>query len=302
MTDKPKSKPDAGAEQAPAYVQRLIAEGNPLGGKLLEVRKPEKRKTVTASEQRQEQFELPGVVPRTPGETSPLSNYLARTPLFAPIKRGRRAMLDKERLPSPAGFSVHYSGKQLDMGDQDAFLLALKMAAGRGPGEAIVVHRADFLRNLGWKSCSNGAYRWLAEAFERLSTGRVFLESDKIKASLPLLGALILNKDSGCYTFSIPSETMAIFAEQIFGFVNLAARRAISKRVDLAKWVQGYAVSHAPGPHKVSLANLREWSGYAAPIRKFREGMAEALDELSRVGVIKSWVFKDRLKFVCWDR
>ena len=302
MIDKPKPKPENPSGKALDYVRRLIEEGNPLGEKLLKTMKPSKRKTSLEPEQTQEQLMLPDVVPKTPGETSPLSNYLARTPLFAPIKRGRRAMLDKARLPSPAGFSVHYSGKQLDMGDQDVFLLAVKMAAGRPPGEDIEIHRKDFLKALGWQSFSDRAYKWLGEVFDRLSTGRVFLESDEIKASLPLLGALILHKDKGVYTFSIPKETMAIFAGQAFGYINLTPRRALAKRVDLAKWVQGYAMSHKPGPHKVSVANLKEWSGYTAPVRKFREGLTEALDELTRVCVISSWSFKERLKFVCWNR
>lgn len=302
MTDKPKPKPDAPAGQAPGYVQKLIEEGNPLGEKLLEIMKPSKRKAPMEPEQPQEQLTLPGVVPKTPGETSPLSNYLARTPLFAPIKRGRRAMLDKARLPSPAGFNVHYSGKQLDMGDQDVFLLAVKMAAGRAPGEDIEIHRADFLRALGWQSLSDRAYKWLAEVFDRLSTGRVFLESDEIKASLPLLGALILRKGKGVYTFSIPKDTMAIFAGQAFGYISLKPRRALAKRIDLAKWVQGYAMSHAAGVHLVSLENLVSWSGYQGRIRDFRDALAEALDELKRVGVFHEWAFLERKKKVRWVR
>ena len=301
MADKPKPKPEDQGEQAPGYVQKLIEEGNPLGEKLLEIMKSTKRKT-PIGEQPQEQLTLPGVVPKTPGETSPLSNYLARTPLFAPIKRGRRAMLDKARLPSPAGFSVHYSGKQLDMGDQDVFLLAVKMAAGRAPGEDIEIHRADFLRALGWQSLSDRAYKWLAEVFDRLSTGRVFLESDEIKASLPLLGALILRKGKGVYTFSIPKDTMAIFAGQAFGYISLRPRRALAKRIDLAKWIQGYAMSHKPGGHLVSLENLVSWSGYQGRIRDFREALSEALDELKRVEVLREWAFQDRKKKVRWIR
>lgn len=293
---------------APEYVQRLIQEGNPLGEKIWDqmrkakqVRDPQSMPH-TKPPQSVEQLTLPGVVPKTPGETSPLSNYLARTPLFSPIKRGRRAMLDKQRLPSPGGFSVHYSGKQLDMGDQDVFLLAVKMAAGKAPGENIEIRRVDFLRDLGWKGQGATAYKWLAEVFERLSTGRVFLESDRIKASLPLLGALILNKDTGVYAFSIPKETMAIFAGQAFGYINLRPRLALERRKDLAKWIQGYAMSHKAGVHLVSLQNLLSWSGYQGRMRDFRAGLKEALDELKRVAVLQEWVFKDRQKKVSWTR
>lgn len=301
MSDKKKNKPDTQAGQAPEYVKSLIEAGNPLGTTLLEKFIPGKVQPADAK-QTQEQLALPGVVPKTPGETSPMSNYLARTPLFAPIKRGRRAMLDKAKLPSPAGFSVHYSGKQLDMGDQDVFLEAVKMAAGRAPGEDIEIKRADFLRALGWQSLSDQAYKWLGDVFDRLSTGRVFLETDAIKASLPLMGALVLNKAKGAYTFSIPEQTMALFAGQAFGYVHLKSRRALAKRVDLAKWVQGYAMSHAAGPHTVSVENLMSWCSYQGRMRDFREALMEALEELKRVTVLKDWVFIEKRKKVRWNR
>jgi len=302
MSDKTEPKPEEMAGQPPEYVRRLLDEGNPLGEKLLEVMKPSKRKIPLAVEQTQKQLLLPSVVPKTPGETSPLSNYLARTPLFSPIKRGRRAMLDKTRLPSPDGFSVHYSGKQLDMGDQDVFLLAVKLAAGHGPGERIEIERADFLRTVGWGKLGSSGYKWLGEAFERLSTGRVFLESAKIKASLPLLGALVLDKEKGVYAYSIPEETMAIFVGQAFGYVDLKARRALAKRVDLAKWVQGYAMSHEPGLRRVKVENLLSLSGFQGRLRDFRDSLTEALDELKRVRVLQDWGFEDRKKKVRWIR
>jgi hypothetical protein len=56
----------------------------------------------------------------------------------------------------------------------------------------------------------------------------------------------------------------------------------------MAKWLPSYAASHEQGVHRISIATLKEWCGYASPMRKFREALGEALDELQRVGILES--------------
>lgn len=239
---------------------------------------------------------LPGiVVPRTPGETAPMSNYLARTSLFAPIRRGRRVMHDKQQLHSPEGIDVLYSGKQLDMADQDVYLTALRLAAGVKPGDKIVINRAAFLRMLGYKH-NPGArdYKWLEEAFYRISTGRVLIEAKNIKANLPLIGALLFDERSGDYYFTIPMETYALWAKNLYGYIDLEKRHALERNVPLSKWLQSYAQSHAPGIHTISMELLHHWCGYGGRLRDFRESLVVALEELTRVGILKSWEIQIR--------
>lgn len=263
-----------------------------------------KRATLPKPEPQPEQGILPGVtVPKTPGDTAPLNNHLARTPLFSPIKRGRRKMLDKAPLPGPAGNrAACVSGKQLDMADQDVFLGGLKRAAEVGPDQPVTVILGEFLKGLGWNSRSDAAYRWLVGSFERLSTCRLFFETDEKMLSLPLLGPLEFDKVEKTWTFTIPEKTMALFQGKYYGYVDLAKRRALGKRVDLAKWIQSYAASHDAGQHAVSLENLLRWSGYQGRMRDFRTALKEALDELRRVGILTSWEFAERKKTVRWNR
>lgn len=239
---------------------------------------------------------LPGiVVPRTPGETAPMSNYLARTSLFAPIRRGRRVMHDKQKLHSPEGIDVLYSGKQLDMADQDVYLTALRLAAGVKPGDKIVINRAAFLRMLGYKH-NPGArdYKWLEEAFYRISTGRVLIEAKSIKANLPLIGALLFDERSGDYYFTIPMETYALWAKNLYGYIDLEKRHALERNIPLSKWLQSYAQSHAPGLHTISMELLHHWCGYGGRLRDFRDSLVVALEELTRVGILKSWEIQVR--------
>lgn len=244
------------------------------------------------------QGRLPGIsVPRTPGETAPMSNYLARTSLFAPIRKGRRVMHDKQMLHSPEGISVLYTGKQLDMADQDVYLTALRLAGGIKAGDRIVINRAAFLRMLGYKH-NPGArdYKWLEESFYRISTGRVIIKAKHIEANLPLMGALLSDTRSGDYYFTIPRETYALWAKNLYSYIDLEKRHALERNVPLSKWLQSYAQSHAPGVHTISVDLLHQWCGYGGRLRDFRDSLNGALDELTRVGILASWSIQERGK------
>lgn len=263
-----------------------------------------KRAAVAPPSLEPEQAILPGVtVPKTPGDTAPMNNYLARTPLFSPIKRGARRMLDRVRLASPEGCNAYYTGKQLDMADQDGYLVLLQLAAEVGPDQPVILNRADLLRRMGWKTVSKAAYAWIDGLFARLATGTIELDTPKLRAWGRLMGKGQINKETGEFQFSIPAESLSLFGgKDELAHVDLAKRRALEKRADLAKWIQTYATSHKQGQHSVSVENLHKWSGSQQRMRDFREGLAEALDELRRVGVLTAWEFAERQKKVRWNR
>jgi hypothetical protein len=247
-----------------------------------------------------EQGILPGV-PVTPKGTAPMGNELARTPLFAPIQRGRRKIIDMARLSSPESVALWYFGKQLDMGDQDTYLAALYLAKGVEPDAPIKVNRAELLRMMG-KKTDGRTYKWLDDSFTRISTGRLFYDTPEKKGSTPLLGPLEYDKETEEYYFTVPETSLRAFGIRAYGYVDMEKRRMIGSKADLAKWLQCYAASHAKGEHKVSVANLKTWSGFEGRLRQFRGNLETALAELVRVGVLESWELYEGNKKVKWIR
>lgn len=258
------------------------------------------RARAKAQAQEPEQHTLPGV-PMTPKGTVPMGNELARTPLFAPIKSGRRKVIDMARLPSPESVALWYFGKQLDVGDQDTYLTALMLAKGVAPETPIVINRTEFLRLMGRKVGGSG-FKWLEQSFMRVSTGRIFYDTPEEKGSTPLLGPLRYDKATEDYYFTIPAESLRAFGIRAFGYVDMEKRKQIASKADLAKWLQCYAVSHAKGEHRVSVANLMTWSGFEGRTRQFRGNLETALAELVRVGVLESWRLYEDNKKVMWIR
>ncbi len=243
-------------------------------------------------------------VPRTPNGTSPMNNHLARTNLFSPIRAGKRAMLDRVRLAGPAGVEVFFSGKRLDMADQDVFLHALQLAAGMGENQKVVINRHAFLDAIGRKGRGQANYQWLRDAFFRLAQGRIEINTQKYEASYPLMGSLLHDKEKGEYYFTIPCDTLSLFLGKEYGYVSIERRNMLEKGVDLAKWIQSYASSHKKGEHRISVQNLHTWSGFTGRIRDFkREYLPRALSELVRVGEFKDWLWGDEEKdVVIWYR
>lgn len=245
-----------------------------------------------------EQCSLPGV-PSAPKGKAPMGNQLARTPLFAPITRGRRQVINKAKLPSPDGITLWYFGQQLDTGDQDVYLTALMLAKEMKPDTPIVINRAGFLKLMG-RNVDGRTYKWLMQSFERIATGVLFYDIPEERGSTPLVGPLRYNKETGDYYFTIPKESLRSFGFNQFGYVDMEQRRQIE--VGLGKWLQCYAVSHAKGEHRVSVENLQDWSGITGRTRQFRATLQKALADLVKAGVIKSWEFYGHDKKVKWIR
>ncbi|VVE54394.1 plasmid replication initiator TrfA [Pandoraea anhela] len=250
-----------------------------------------------------------GQLPLFPEEdASAIPNYIARTPLFAPIPRGLRKMHDDALLPSPEGFEVRFSGKQFDMGDQDVFMLALRYAQGVDLNHSVKCDRAQFLRDLGWAPGKNGsfgksAYAWLDGSFKRLTTGTLHIKTKRYTANLSLIAEWTQDNQTGMWEFTIGARVRVLFSNNEYAFVDVAKRKLIEHRVDLSKWLQCYASTHAPSiPHRVSVESLKRLCGYASPTRKFREALSEALCELERLKILIDHQFYREGAMVQWTR
>lgn len=255
------------------------------------------------------EVERSGQLPLFPEEdVSALPNYIARTPLFAPIRPGRRAMHNNALLASPEGVEIRYTGVQLDMSDQDVFLRALKRARGVDLNKSILCNRAEFLKDLGWKSSKKtggfgaSAYEWLDQSFQRLTSGTLHIKTKKYKAHLSLIAEWVENVETGDWEYTVGMKIKALFYNYEYAFIDLEKRQLISINIDLTKWLQSYSATHKIGLHRVSVENLKLWCGYNSPTRKFKQSLYKALSELERLNIIVGVSFYKNDSMVQWNR
>jgi len=230
-----------------------------------------------------------GSLPLFPELESAMPNHLARSALFAPIKPGRRKMFDKTTLASRDDVEVLYSGKQLDMADNDVFLLALRTAQGYATGEAVMFNRAEFLRDLG-RDTGKAQYLWLEESFDRLVTGTLYIRTKRYKTVLHLVDAYAKDEDTGEYWLRLNPEILKLFSQREYGFIDMEARRQIGRGQELAKWLQNYVASHEGGKtHTIDGRALQQWSGTEGRLRDFMtRALPKALAELERLELVQN--------------
>lgn len=286
-----------------------MANDNRSSKKLANLTKQFEQRSAIAAAAKATEKALPVQLPMFPeDDISALPNYLARTSLFAPIQPGRRKMHDDVILASPKGVEVRFSGKQLDMADQDVFMLALKLAQGCDLNQSVKCNRTDFLKALGWKPTTKSgtfgktAYDWLDISFKRLTLGTLSITTKRYKAHLSLLAEWSQDSDTGEWEFTVGGKVRALFQNREYSFIDLAKRQRLAHRIDLAKWLQSYAATHETGMHRISVENLKNWCGYNSPIRKFREALIEALAELERTEILAGVKFYKENTMVQWMR
>lgn len=107
-----------------------------------------------------------------------IPNHLARSSLFAPVARGRRATHEGKVLTSRSDVQLRYWGMQLDEPDSDVWMQALHEARRHPVGAPVPVVRSHFLKSLG-RHIGSTDYGWLHESFLRLSLGMLEIKTRK---------------------------------------------------------------------------------------------------------------------------
>ena len=242
-------------------------------------------------------------LPLWPEELHAMPDHLARTPLFAPIRRGRRPHHERAALACRSDVAVLYTGPQLDQADCDVWMQALHEARGLPLGEPIYINRADFLRQIGRCERGQAAYQWLADSFSRLAFSNLEIETKRYKVGFHLIDSYALNKETGEYWLSINPRALILFSNHEFGLIDWTKRLRISRGNDLAKWLQNYAASHAADKtHTIDVRLLQQWSGAEGRLRDFRDrALPKALAELKRLEIIKDARIREDGK-VTWRR
>jgi len=213
-----------------------------------------------------------------------LPNHISRTSIFSPVQPGRRILHDMSCLSSPKGVALYFSGKQLDMADQDVFLQVLHLARRYPLEERVYFTRADFLRDIN-RCVGSSDYRWLAAAINRLVIAAVFIETRRYKTGFHLIDQYDYDQKTGKYYVVLNQKVKALFSNSEYGLLDWQRRLELKRKIGLAKWLQSYSASHKKGQHKIGVDLLRQWCGWSGRARNFSTALTQAMNELVRVGI-----------------
>jgi len=237
-------------------------------------------------------FMLPGI-----NETArAIPNYIARSAIFAPVRRGWRALHDDTVFLEGSNILLKGSGKQLSEDHADIWMHAMYLQTTALLGEAPVINRADFLRGMG-RPTGGSAYDWLHEGMKDLARFTLCIEARRKDGSvkysygrhpsarvLAMLGGFDYHESTGSYTLYADPRWAQIFGNREYALVDWAKR--LQMRHDLSKSLQRLIGTSADLQQKYSLDILKQRAQYTGRMRDFRTSLERSLTELEELEVI----------------
>jgi len=233
-----------------------------------------------------------------------MPNHIARSSLFAPVKSGRKRMYDGAILVSRKDAIIKFTGKQLDEAQSDIWMHAMYLAMQQPLGEAVEINRADFLRALG-RVKSGENYKWLHAGFRDLTIGMLEFETirnGKSKLSigrthaLHMVSGFYYDDEKETYSYRIDPRWRLMYGNKEFALIDWDKRRRFGRNQDIAKALQRLVAASSDKVQKYSLKWLKEKMEYSSPIRKFKEAVSLACEELIRLEIVIKWDIEESKK------
>lgn len=213
-------------------------------------------------------------------------NVLLRNALFG-IATERKVYFSRTLIASTKDIEIRFMGVAFNQTDLDVFEMLLHLARLQPLGQSFEFSAHEFLTALG-RGTGKTQHEQLKDELMRLMTGGV--EISFIEAKKSFMGTLVryIKRDDETKRYSVRFEDdlLKLYGEG-YTLIDWEQRQALGKN-NLAKWLQGHYATHAK-PYPIKVETLHKLCGSQATLNKFREKLKAALDELVRVGSLKSW-------------
>lgn len=225
--------------------------------------------------------------PLWPESTRGVPNELIRSALFAAVDGHNRRQMRLEPISTHGSTVISFTGAQLTQAHLDVFEGIMHLSRGVYEGNRVQFSGHALLKLIGRRT-SGREHDWLYGMLVDLASNTVSIckdNDDFFFGALLRAGAGSLKR--GNYVVEITRELITLF-DRGFTQIQWEQRRNL-KQKPLACWLQMYYSSHAK-PYPVTVDFLRKQSGSnVAELRKFRQNLKAALEEIKAVGVIKAW-------------
>ncbi|MFL5287078.1 MAG: plasmid replication initiator TrfA [Rhodopila sp.] len=240
--------------------------------------------------------------PLFPEQRRPVSNDVARSVLFSCVQGKDREMVKDTLIASLDGVEIRFTGEQLNQDDHDVLMQLVHMAAHKPLGEWITIPAHTLLKILG-RNSGKSQHQQLRADIARLVAGTVSLRNRKARIEYfgHLVEKAVQSEESRYWMFKLNPDLRALYGRVNHTLIDWEQRRGLRGK-DLARWLQLYIATHA-APFPVKVATLRELSGSKArALKKFREGLRRALQDLTHNGDISGWSIDPKADLVTVTR
>lgn len=233
-------------------------------------------------------------------------NHLNRSSLIAPIARGRRKFHRQAAMVTRKDCVLEYTGEQLDEADGDLIMALIAFAQPFPLGAPVPLNRKELLRKIKPGSIGSTQYDWLYKSMKRLREGILFLEVRKPDGStrytvgkmesFNVLKELKYDGNSEAYSYTLDPRWVVMFGNREYSLIDWDKRLQIGRGLDMAKTLQRLVATSSDPVQRYALDWLKAKMEYVSPMRKFREALIGACEELERLEIISNHKIEDSTK------
>ena len=226
-------------------------------------------------------------LPLWPEEVRGVPNAVLRGALFT-VSQKREMHKDWAPVAAVDGIEIRVKGERLNQPDLDLFEMLLHLQRDQPLGDKVEFTAHGMLKMLG-RPTGGSAHERLSNDLGRLmaSVTEIRWVNERKAFAGALLGSYFRDEDSGRYVVTFNADTMKLYG-QGHTWIDWGERQSLGQN-NLAKWLHGFYSGHALAyPYKVETLRSLCGSG-AATLRRFRQTLKSALDELASIISIEGW-------------
>lgn len=213
-------------------------------------------------------------------------NSFLRSALFAAIQGKTRKPMKNALLAAQKGYSVKFTGWQLDQSDLDVWEHAIHLSRMHPLGNVCCFRANAFLKAIG-RSTGKRDYTWLDESLTRLIACAVEIRNGSKVFTGSLLSSCARDEESKIYKLRLDPDTVKLYGAADWTGLQWREREAL-KGKPLALWLHGYFSSHAK-PFPLKVETIRELCGSQTQEKKhFTAALKRAFVDLEAVAGMKA--------------
>ena len=215
-----------------------------------------------------------------------------RSALFGIGSRKKRQQVTEHPIFTCGGTQITYTGQELDQGDLDVFMAAIRMAYDNGKAFKFTSSVYAFQKLLNLPMCGSSAER-IKASFKRMTTATVTIKNNEYRYYGHLIDSFKLSKKDNTYKLRLNPEMSQLFQDG-YTRINWESRRKL--RGDLGRRLQALVLSHeAPSnrPQRYTTETLRRLCrSEESDERKFNARVRKYMRIFETDGQIKTWTLR----------
>lgn len=227
-----------------------------------------------------------------PDDVRSVPNAILRGALFG-VGKVRKLHQKRTLITALEGYEIRFKGETFNQTDLDVWETLLHLARLQPLGTKVEFTASSLLKELG-RGTGKTQHEQLKEELMRLIGGAVEITWTKEKKAFAgaLVSSYFRDDETGRYVVKFNPDMLELYGMG-YTLIDWEDRKSLGQN-NLAKWLQGFYASHAK-PYPMKVVTLRDLCGSEEILKNFKIRLRAALDELVRVGTVKSWTLENDL-------